>query len=87
MVLHACCHNPTGADLTEAQWKQVVELVKERNLIPFLDMAYQGFGDGIDRRRRRRAPVRRFRPAVLRLQLVLEVASRCTASAWARCRW
>ena len=48
VVLHACCHNPTGVDLSEAQWKQVVELVKERNLIPFLDMAYQGFADGID---------------------------------------
>jgi len=47
VVLHACCHNPTGVDLSEAQWKQVVELVRERNLIPFLDMAYQGFADGI----------------------------------------
>ncbi|HBO82757.1 MAG TPA: aromatic amino acid aminotransferase, partial [Cupriavidus sp.] len=43
-----CCHNPTGVDLDEAQWKQVVELVKERNLIPFLDMAYQGFAEGIE---------------------------------------
>jgi len=48
VVLHACCHNPTGVDLSAEQWKQVVELVKERNLIPFLDMAYQGFADGID---------------------------------------
>lgn len=47
VVLHACCHNPTGADLTDAQWAQVIEVVTSRGLIPFLDMAYQGFGDGI----------------------------------------
>jgi len=48
VLLHACCHNPTGADLTEDQWTQVIEVVTQRGLIPFLDMAYQGFGDGID---------------------------------------
>jgi aromatic-amino-acid transaminase len=48
VVLHACCHNPTGVDLSADQWKEVVALIKERNLIPFLDMAYQGFADGID---------------------------------------
>jgi aromatic-amino-acid transaminase len=48
VVLHACCHNPTGADLTAAQWTQVIATVTARGLIPFLDMAYQGFGDGID---------------------------------------
>jgi aromatic-amino-acid transaminase len=47
VVLHACCHNPTGADLTPGQWDQVVEAVKARGLVAFLDMAYQGFGDGI----------------------------------------
>ena len=47
VVLHACCHNPTGCDLNPAQWAQVVEAVRERGLIAFLDMAYQGFGDGI----------------------------------------
>jgi len=47
VVLHACCHNPTGYDLTPAQWTQVVAAVKARGLVPFLDMAYQGFGDGI----------------------------------------
>jgi aromatic-amino-acid transaminase len=47
VVLHACCHNPTGYDLTPAQWTQVVEVVKARGLVAFLDMAYQGFGDGI----------------------------------------
>ena len=46
-VLHACCHNPTGYDLTPAQWDQVVEVVKAGNLTAFLDMAYQGFGHGI----------------------------------------
>ncbi|MFM0286339.1 amino acid aminotransferase [Paraburkholderia megapolitana] len=48
VVLHACCHNPTGVDLTADQWKQIVDVVKTRELVPFLDIAYQGFGDGID---------------------------------------
>ncbi|HWV62100.1 MAG TPA: amino acid aminotransferase, partial [Oxalicibacterium sp.] len=48
VLLHACCHNPTGADLTDAQWKEVIATVTSRGLIPFLDMAYQGFGDGIE---------------------------------------
>jgi aromatic-amino-acid transaminase len=48
VLLHACCHNPTGADLDAAQWAQVIEVVTGRGLIPFLDMAYQGFGDGIE---------------------------------------
>ena len=47
IVLHACCHNPTGADLTEVQWKEVVAVCAQRGLVPFLDMAYQGFADGI----------------------------------------
>ncbi len=47
VLLHACCHNPTGADLTDEQWKQVIEVITQRDLVPFLDMAYQGFGDGI----------------------------------------
>lgn len=46
-VLHACCHNPTGYDITPAQWDRVIEVVKARGLTPFLDMAYQGFGHGI----------------------------------------
>ncbi len=48
IILHACCHNPTGADLSDAQWQEVVELCRTRNLVPFLDMAYQGFADGIE---------------------------------------
>ncbi|MCK9512418.1 MAG: aspartate/tyrosine/aromatic aminotransferase [Pigmentiphaga sp.] len=48
VVLHACCHNPTGVDLNDEQWGQVVEVVKSRNLTPFLDIAYQGFGDGLE---------------------------------------
>ncbi|MBC7955832.1 MAG: aspartate/tyrosine/aromatic aminotransferase [Cytophagales bacterium] len=47
VVLHACCHNPTGYDITPAQWEQVVQAVKAQNLVAFLDMAYQGFGEGI----------------------------------------
>lgn len=48
VVLHACCHNPTGADLSEAQWKEVVRTVRARGLVAFIDMAYQGFADGIE---------------------------------------
>jgi aromatic-amino-acid transaminase len=48
VLLHACCHNPTGADLTDAQWAEVIQVVTQRGLIPFLDMAYQGFGDSIE---------------------------------------
>jgi aromatic-amino-acid transaminase len=47
VVLHACCHNPTGYDITPAQWDQVIAVVKSKSLTPFLDMAYQGFGHGI----------------------------------------
>ena len=47
VVLHACCHNPTGYDITPSQWQQVVEIVKSKCLTAFLDMAYQGFGHGI----------------------------------------
>jgi aromatic-amino-acid transaminase len=47
ILLHACCHNPTGYDITAAQWDQVIAAVKAKNLVPFLDMAYQGFGYGI----------------------------------------
>ncbi|QXI08139.1 aspartate/tyrosine/aromatic aminotransferase [Pseudomonas tensinigenes] len=48
VILHACCHNPTGVDLTPADWNKVLDVVKAKGHVPFLDMAYQGFGDGID---------------------------------------
>jgi aromatic-amino-acid transaminase len=48
VVLHACCHNPTGADLSAQQWREVLVAVRARALIPFLDIAYQGFGEGIE---------------------------------------
>jgi len=48
VLLHACCHNPTGVDLSEAQWAAVAETMQARGLVPFLDIAYQGFGDSID---------------------------------------
>lgn len=48
VLLHPCCHNPTGADLTDAQWDQTVEVLKAQELIPFLDIAYQGFGAGME---------------------------------------
>src|SRR4051794_10587803 len=47
-LLHGCCHNPTGADLSEEQWREVVRLVSERGLLPLIDIAYQGFGRGLD---------------------------------------
>ena len=48
VVLHACCHNPTGYDISAAQWSQVIDTVRARDLVPFLDIAYQGFAEGID---------------------------------------
>jgi aromatic-amino-acid transaminase len=48
VVLHACCHNPTGVDLNKDQWGEVLQIVQSRGLIPFLDLAYQGFADGVD---------------------------------------
>ncbi len=48
VLLHACCHNPTGVDLTRAQWQQLIPVLKSRELLPYLDLAYQGFGDGIE---------------------------------------
>ena len=48
LLLHACCHNPTGVDIRGEQWDEVIKIVAERRLIAFLDFAYQGFGDGIE---------------------------------------
>ena len=48
VVLHACCHNPTGVDLGMDDWRAIVEILREREHVPFLDIAYQGFGDGIE---------------------------------------
>ena len=48
VLLHACCHNPTGVDLTRAQWEALIPVLRERGSIPYLDLAYQGFGDGIE---------------------------------------
>jgi len=48
VLIHACCHNPTGADLSPAQWQAVADLLERRGLVPFLDMAYQGFGASLD---------------------------------------
>jgi len=48
VVLHACCHNPTGVDPSFEQWQQIAQVVKERDLVPFLDIAYQGFGEGLE---------------------------------------
>ena len=48
VVMHACCHNPTGVDLTQDQWRTLVPVIRERGLLPFLDLAYQGYGDGLE---------------------------------------
>ena len=57
VLLHACCHNPTGVDLTAAQWEQVITVVNQHGLVPFLDIAYQGFAEGLESDA---ATVRRF---------------------------
>jgi aromatic-amino-acid transaminase len=48
VLLHACCHNPTGVDLSSAQWQALIPVLRERELLPYLDLAYQGYGDGIE---------------------------------------
>ena len=48
VLLHACCHNPTGADLAPEQWHAVAEVIVQRGLVPFVDLAYQGFGDDLE---------------------------------------
>ena len=48
LVLHACCHNPTGADLSPDQWQALAAVIERRGLVPFVDLAYQGFGDDLD---------------------------------------
>ncbi|KAE9632423.1 aromatic amino acid transaminase [Parasedimentitalea maritima] len=48
VLLHGCCHNPTGANLNEVQWKEIIALMNERGLVPMIDIAYQGFGDGLE---------------------------------------
>ena len=48
ILLHGCCHNPTGADFSQEQWVQLAQLMKERSLLPFIDIAYQGLGDGLE---------------------------------------
>ena len=57
VLLHACCHNPTGVDLTPAQWEKVIDVVNRRDLVPFLDIAYQGFAEGLEEDA---ATIRRF---------------------------
>lgn len=48
VLLHPCCHNPTGTDLSQAQWRAVIDVLQQRRLLPFFDIAYQGFGDGLE---------------------------------------
>lgn len=71
VLLHGCCHNPTGADITPAEWDQVIDVLAERNLVPFIDVAYQGFGDSLDQ------DAYGIRQAVSRLPEVL-IASSCS---------
>jgi len=49
VLLHGSCHNPTGADIRPEQWDQIIEVMAERKLLPFIDVAYQGFGDGLEK--------------------------------------
>ena len=71
VLLHGCCHNPTGASLNDQQWDQVIDLMVERKLLPFIDIAYQGFGDGLNE------DVYGLRQAVSRLPEVV-IASSCS---------
>lgn len=71
LLLHGCCHNPTGADLSLEQWQQVGEFCVEKNLLPFIDLAYQGFGDGLEEDA---APVR----LMAKIVPELVVASSCS---------
>lgn len=71
VLLHGCCHNPTGADLSQAQWDQVIDVLAERQLLAFIDVAYQGFGDGLD------ADAYGVRQAVQRLPEVI-IANSCS---------
>src|SRR5699024_2807555 len=48
VILHACCHNPTGMDPSLEQWAQIAQIIQNKNLVPFLDIAYQGFGEGLE---------------------------------------
>jgi aromatic-amino-acid transaminase len=75
-----CCHNPTGADPTTAQWASIVEMVRARGIVPFLDTAYQGFADGIEADG---AVVRKFAatPGPLLISIRFRSRSRCMASA------
>lgn len=85
VLLHPCCHNPTGADLTHDQWDGVVEVLKARDLIPFLDIAYQGFGAGMDDDA---YAIRAIADAVCRRWSATRSpkSSPCTANASAACR-
>lgn len=71
VLLHGCCHNPTGADITPAEWDQVIEVLAQRKLVPFIDVAYQGFGQGLDE------DAYGVRQAVARLPEVL-IANSCS---------
>ena len=48
VLLHACCHNPSGLDPTQEEWQAITDIVAERELVPFIDMAYQGFAESLD---------------------------------------
>ena len=69
VLLHACCHNPTGADLSQEQWKKVIDVVEQNNVIPFIDTAYQGFSESLDE------DAFSIREAVKRLPEVIVVSS------------
>jgi aromatic-amino-acid transaminase len=84
VLLHACCHNPTGVDLTPISGTEVIDVVNKRGLVPFLDIAYQGFADSLEADA---AAVRRFAeagPAGSSCPARSRNRSRCTANASAR---
>jgi len=73
LSLHACCHNPTGVDLTAPQWREVIAAVGQQQLIPFLDMAYQGFAEGIAEDAIALNLLAQFRSELFRIELFLQI--------------
>jgi aromatic-amino-acid transaminase len=81
VLLHACCHNPTGVDLTRDQWRDLIPVIARARLLPFVDMAYQGFGDGIAEDASRCALLADAGVSFFWSPTRSPRASRCTASA------
>ena len=101
VLLHACCHNPTGANLTLEQWSEVVAILQKSGAIPLIDLAYQGFGDGLDADAEATRLLARSLPEALvaascsknfglyreRTGILIALADTTRAAIWRRGRW